>query len=559
MTHESQESFTLVLNVDSIDRYAAARSLFHEEDHPRGQPENAGQFAPKGGGGATASKPAASKQPAEHAAPSKQLALTEAFEAALSPSYSGPVWQPKLFDAEPSGQKTMFDAGIEKGYGKKKPAAAKQQSLLGPSLVEKIEAELQKQAEASRPMQGQKAMFSRLAAARDDYAKHKPAAGQKSFGGEHWITIGGAPDGSGAKHAGGTPVKVDGSGKIVAGPAALKAKGVTHVGGSSDVATQKRPAASAKPQPTAAKPQLRQPQSQEQPQAQPQPQELDPATDYKQNGTRSKAFKAWFGVWENDPANSSKVVAANGEPKETAPISGEASKVMRDGKPVTVYHGTASGGFDEFDKSKIADPEGLLYGPGFYFTEDQGLASEYTKKGDKKVDWALVDNLADTQENREMIASALDGKLRKMIETRKSIFGEESYKSQREEGRFYVEVRAETAIKKLRDWKPILTAMAPLLRDYGFGKTEMEKWGLSFPDSMRKKDFAEVKQVYLNIRKPFDGDGGIDLSDLPGDISEKIFGWRKPYAESIRAKQIESGEKADSLRKKSRYFWASMK
>ena len=29
---------------------------------------------------------------------------------------------------------------------------------------------------------------------------------------------------------------------------------------------------------------------------------------------RTKAFKDWFGDWENDPANASKVVDENGEP-----------------------------------------------------------------------------------------------------------------------------------------------------------------------------------------------------------------------------------------------------
>ena len=31
---------------------------------------------------------------------------------------------------------------------------------------------------------------------------------------------------------------------------------------------------------------------------------------------RTKAFKKWFGDWENDPANSSKVVDDNGEPRD---------------------------------------------------------------------------------------------------------------------------------------------------------------------------------------------------------------------------------------------------
>lgn len=49
--------------------------------------------------------------------------------------------------------------------------------------------------------------------------------------------------------------------------------------------------------------------------AKPEPRELSPEEDYKQNGTKAKAFKAWFGDWENDPANASKVVdAKTGDP-----------------------------------------------------------------------------------------------------------------------------------------------------------------------------------------------------------------------------------------------------
>jgi hypothetical protein len=104
-----------------------------------------------------------------------------------------------------------------------------------------------------------------------------------------------------------------------------------------------------------------------------QSQYLSPQDDYKQNGTRSKAFKKWFGDWERDPEHSSKVVNEDGEPQETYHLS-----KVRDakGKPVTVYHGTAHGGFDEFDKNK--QDRDALYGSGFYFTEDKSIAYEYS-------------------------------------------------------------------------------------------------------------------------------------------------------------------------------------
>lgn len=138
---------------------AGHKSLFNEDDHPRGQPENAGEFAAKSGGSssqASTGKPAAKSLFCDD----DHAATVAAFEAAFAkPAQPAPLWQPKMFDAEPTGQKTMFDAGIEKGHGKPKPAA---KSLFsGPSLVEQIESELSKMAKANKPLPQQKGMFSR--------------------------------------------------------------------------------------------------------------------------------------------------------------------------------------------------------------------------------------------------------------------------------------------------------------------------------------------------------------------------------------------------------------
>jgi GNAT superfamily N-acetyltransferase len=66
---------------------------------------------------------------------------------------------------------------------------------------------------------------------------------------------------------------------------------------------------------------------------------------------RTKAFKDWFGDWENDSANASKVVDENGEPK-------------------VVYHGTRSDDFYEFQNK--------LFGyRGFYFTDKKSVARNY--------------------------------------------------------------------------------------------------------------------------------------------------------------------------------------
>lgn len=76
---------------------------------------------------------------------------------------------------------------------------------------------------------------------------------------------------------------------------------------------------------------------------------------------RTEAFKSWFGDWEHDPQNASKVVDENGEPRG-------------------VYHGTY-GDFTVFDKAKIGSATDYgIWGRGFYFTN-----MENTPYGNKKL------------------------------------------------------------------------------------------------------------------------------------------------------------------------------
>ena len=69
---------------------------------------------------------------------------------------------------------------------------------------------------------------------------------------------------------------------------------------------------------------------------------------------RTAAFKNWFGDWEHDPQNASKVVDENGEPR-------------------VVYHGTDSQ-FTVFDSSKV---ETSWYSHGFYFSDKKSDAKSY--------------------------------------------------------------------------------------------------------------------------------------------------------------------------------------
>lgn len=71
----------------------------------------------------------------------------------------------------------------------------------------------------------------------------------------------------------------------------------------------------------------------------------------------TKAFKDWFGDWENDPKNASKVVDENGEPR-------------------VVFHGAPSI-FNTFDTHRIGSNTGTADGRGFYFTTDKDYAKGF--------------------------------------------------------------------------------------------------------------------------------------------------------------------------------------
>lgn len=79
---------------------------------------------------------------------------------------------------------------------------------------------------------------------------------------------------------------------------------------------------------------------------------------------RTQAFKDWFGDWENDPKNASKVVDENGE-------------------PMVVYHGNRTNNkIEVFDKSKIGSQHKKII-DGFWFITDKELAKfEYSVKSE---------------------------------------------------------------------------------------------------------------------------------------------------------------------------------
>ena len=105
---------------------------------------------------------------------------------------------------------------------------------------------------------------------------------------------------------------------------------------------------------------------------------------------RTKAFKDWFGDWENDPKNASKVVDENGE-------------------PLVVYHGGSN--------TKVFNTKGGQFGAGIkkgdigtyftpYETSTRGYEEIYNYKIGEK--WLTLKELADNGELSEEDIKSLD-------------------------------------------------------------------------------------------------------------------------------------------------------
>jgi len=84
-------------------------------------------------------------------------------------------------------------------------------------------------------------------------------------------------------------------------------------------------------------------------------------TEEQQRIVRTPEFKKWFGDWENDPVNASKIVD-----EET-------------GEPLVVYHGSRSEKFEEFNPKYIGNRDSGWFGKGFYFALSKGEAGTYGK------------------------------------------------------------------------------------------------------------------------------------------------------------------------------------
>lgn len=98
---------------------------------------------------------------------------------------------------------------------------------------------------------------------------------------------------------------------------------------------------------------------------------------------RTKAFKDWFGDWENDPANASKVVDENGE-------------------PLVVYHGTTKK-FNIFNKADKYREDWGVRDYGMYFSNSYNTAKWYSLDYEKKLREyeEYEEKLADAEKNND--------------------------------------------------------------------------------------------------------------------------------------------------------------
>jgi superfamily II DNA or RNA helicase len=269
-----------------------------------------------------------------------------------------------------------------------------------------------------------------------------------------------------------------------------------------------------------------------------EPEDEDPKESYKTKGPRAPTFKAWFGDWEHNPGEASKVVKKDGSPAEQHNMA-----------PTPVYHGTAVGGFTHFDPAKASGYN--IFGDGFYFTEDKEIATEYTKKDSDEHKWGAMHGLTDA-----------DGKPVTHLPAKwaqKVINNTAGYGGEHQEYADWDKQCLAAALK--RAMEPEGVNVTTLLREYrnpsgpvldGKGNVDQYEHHGS-PIGLRslvkrlaqdkvgtfKPDVAppQVFEVYLNVRKPIDMDAPIsreDFGDLAGYFHERE---RRKFGETPEEKE----------------------
>lgn len=282
--------------------------------------------------------------------------------------------------------------------------------------------------------------------------------------------------------------------------------------------------------------------------------------DYEKNGTRAKAFKDWFGDWEKDPDNASKILnRETGEPAESSPYS---QAVDDDGNPVVVFHGTTHD-FNTFSDDK-GNPENS-FGVGHYFTEDVGdadqnyagegpdLKNRISDQADRFVDQAgeMLDQLVTTGDDltpRDEFNGLLDEFFPSLDATKTE--RDEIYKAYQNRELDAYDLSEEIARAHLsgedhRTIKAYLNVRNPVILDGGDGtqfEIELEHdddLRVERLDDMEEQATGSLKKAIQDSRKEWPKQTPLELlqelydEDLDSKIEDIAYQWESEDMETL--------------------------
>jgi hypothetical protein len=234
---------------------------------------------------------------------------------------------------------------------------------------------------------------------------------------------------------------------------------------------------------------------------------------------RTNNFKNWFGDWENDSVNASKVVDGNGEPR-------------------VVFHGT-NANFDEFKKESLGSKNWMADSAymGFFFAGDKKTSEAYT--GMNSIDMAGISfGVYDDIINK--YKPELDKASKAVSETYNTILAEEEAKAA---------MGLEDSVKTLRDQGLGEDLIQDLLKSLKDLRTDLQKVTDRAKEAndrngnndrlseINKNIYAEIDaawrqktganpkimELFINVRNPLTVDySNVEETELPKNIQEAI-------------------------------------
>jgi hypothetical protein len=294
-------------------------------------------------------------------------------------------------------------------------------------------------------------------------------------------------------------------------------------------------------------------------------QRMQAERDYRKLGTRSPEFTNWFGDWVHNPVDASKVVhPKTGEPKDTYNVEASVVRDENTGKPILAYHGSQAL-FEAFDP-KI-DSGVNLYGPGFYHTEDKGIAagdweqvpvwSEFgTEEEARAATKTLWPPYQDSQTGKWMGSTGLEKRLKQRGYTQKGIklapadkdkLGEALSSALARLSRGYLSdterEHAQKMIDAFRDPKGSHWSY-----DLIDETLSAQPYNINVPEVARQagiKVEGHLYASYLNIRRPFRVDGTIDIDPLRALVEPLARGKGLTEFRAAAGKSYFSGHETD--------------